>query len=37
MSRQLTYIARRISPLVKGVYFRDENGSVSGQSVVKVS
>lgn len=33
MSRQLTYIARRISPLVKGVYSRDENGSVSGQSV----
>lgn len=33
MSRQLTYIARRISPLVKGVYSRDEKGTVSGQSV----
>lgn len=37
MSRQLTYIARRISPLVKGVYYRDENGTVSGQSVVQAS
>ena len=33
MSRQLTYIARRTSPLVKGVYSRDENGGVTGQSV----
>lgn len=34
MERQITYIARRISPLVKGVYSRDERGNVKGQPVV---
>ena len=34
MARQLTYIARRLSPLVKGVYSRDEGGSVQGLPVV---
>ena len=34
MSRQLTYIARRLSPLVKGVYSRDEGGAVVGLPVV---
>ena len=33
LERQLTYIARRISPMVKGVYQRDEKGDVIGQQV----
>lgn len=34
LERQLTYIARRISPMTKGVYSRDENGDVKGMPVV---
>lgn len=34
LERQLTYIARRISPMTKGVYNRDENGDVKGMPVV---
>jgi hypothetical protein len=30
MERQMTYIARRISPLIKGVYSRDQGGAVKG-------
>lgn len=30
MERQLTYIARRISPLIKGVYTREEGGRLRG-------
>ena len=33
LERQLTYIARRISPMIKGVYQRDEKGDVIGQQV----
>jgi hypothetical protein len=31
MSRQLTWIARRLSPLIRGVYTRDSNGLISGK------
>lgn len=34
LERQLTYIARRISPMVKGVYQRDEKGDVVGMPVL---
>jgi hypothetical protein len=34
LERHLTYIARRLSPMVKGVYNRDEKGNVTGQPVV---
>lgn len=34
MERQLTYIARRISPLIKGVYSREEGGIMKGISPV---
>lgn len=34
LERQLTYIARRISPMVKGVYQRDEKGDVKGMPTV---
>lgn len=37
MEKQVTYIARRISPLVKGVYNRDEKGYVKGRSVIAAS
>ena len=30
MERQMTYIARRISPLIKGVYSREEGGKLRG-------
>lgn len=30
MERQMTYIARRISPLIKGVYSREEGGIMKG-------
>jgi len=30
MERQMTFIARRVSPLIKGVYSRDEGGAVKG-------
>lgn len=33
MSRQLTWIARRLSPLIRGVYTRDSNGLISGKLV----
>ena len=31
MARQLTWIARRMSPLVRGVYTRDESGNIRGK------
>lgn len=34
LERQLSYIARRISPMIKGVYSREEGGSVKGLPVV---
>lgn len=34
LERQMTYLARRISPMVKGVYSREEGGVVKGQPVV---
>lgn len=34
MERQVTYIARRISPLCKGIYQREKNGNVKGMPVV---
>lgn len=34
LERQMTYIARRISPMVKGVYSREEGGAIKGQPVV---
>ena len=30
MARQVTWIARRLSPLIRGVYTRDENGLIHG-------
>ena len=30
MARQVTWIARRLSPLVRGVYTRDESGNIKG-------
>lgn len=33
MSRQLTWIARRLSPLIRGVYTRDSSGLISGKLV----
>lgn len=37
MSRQLTWIARRLSPLIRGVYTRDSNGLISGKLVNDIS
>jgi hypothetical protein len=34
MSRQVTWIARRLSPLIKGVYTRETNGQMNPQHVV---
>ena len=31
MSRQVTWIARRLSPLIRGVYTRDESGKITGK------
>jgi hypothetical protein len=36
MSRQLTWIARRLSPLIRGVYTRDDTGFISGKLVTDV-
>lgn len=33
MNRQFTWIARRLSPLIRGVYTRDSNGLISGKLV----
>lgn len=33
MSRQVTWIARRLSPLIKGVYSREASGTVGGSNV----
>lgn len=30
MARQVTWIARRLSPLVRGVYYRDSSGNIKG-------
>ena len=30
MARQVTWIARRLSPLIRGVYTRDEAGNIKG-------
>lgn len=37
MNRQLTWIARRMSPLIRGVYTRDSNGIISGKLVNDVT
>ena len=37
MNRQLTWIARRLSPLIRGVYTRDSNGLISGKLVTDVT
>lgn len=34
LERELKYIARRLSPMVKGVYQREDGGSVSGKPVL---
>lgn len=34
LAREMTYIARRISPMVRGVYSRESGGTVKGQPVV---
>jgi hypothetical protein len=31
MARQVTWIARRLSPLIRGVYSRDESGNIRGK------
>ena len=31
MARQVTWIARRLSPLIRGVYTRDEGGNIKGK------
>lgn len=36
MSRQVTWIARRLSPLIRGVYQRDENGIMNPLGVNEV-
>lgn len=33
MSRQVTWIARRLSPLIRGVYSRDNNGNINPKQV----
>lgn len=35
MSRQVTWIARRLSPLIRGVYYRDENGTIIPKNVIR--
>lgn len=37
MSRQVTWIARRLSPLIRGVYHRDDNGQVRPKQVTSAS
>ena len=37
MQRQLTWIARRLSPLIRGVYSRDNNGFIYGKDVTDVT
>jgi hypothetical protein len=37
MSRQLTWIARRLSPLIRGVYTRESNGTIIGKLVNDVT
>lgn len=32
MERQMTYVARRVSPLIKGIYTREEGGRLRGTS-----
>lgn len=34
LAREMTYIARRISPMIRGVYSRESGGTVKGQPVV---
>ena len=34
LERQMTYLARRVSPMIKGVYSREEGGTIKGQPVV---
>ena len=31
MARQVTWIARRLSPLIRGVYSRDDGGTIHGK------
>ena len=37
MARQVTWIARRLSPLIRGVYTRDESGNVRGKAPTDVN
>lgn len=37
MSRQMTWIARRISPMIRGAYTRDSNGMIYGKDVTDVT
>lgn len=37
MARQVTWIARRLSPLVRGVYTRDESGTIRGVPPTKAA
>lgn len=37
MARQVTWIARRLSPLIRGVYTRDENGLIYGKKPTAAS
>lgn len=37
MARQVTWIARRLSPLIRGVYTRDENGLIHGKKPTAAS
>lgn len=34
MERQMTYIARRLSPLVRGIYTRETSGALRGVNPV---
>ena len=36
MARQITWIARRLSPLIRGVYTRDKSGMIKGVKVTDV-
>ena len=37
MSRQVTWIARRLSPLIRGVYHREDNGQIKPKQVTSAS
>ena len=37
MSRQVTWIARRLSPLIRGVYHREKDGTMNPKEVTDVN